>query len=57
VIASSVSGVCNPESAPPTFDYKKRRVSYFGSPDTVMEFTTWNNTYRPLLAGARSHAE
>jgi hypothetical protein len=26
------------------FDYKKRQVSYFGSPDTVMEFTTWKNT-------------
>ncbi len=26
------------------FDYKKRRVAYFGSPDTLMEFTTWKNT-------------
>jgi len=26
------------------FDYKKRQVSYFGSPDTVVEFTAWNNT-------------
>jgi hypothetical protein len=25
-------------------DYKKRRVGYFGSPDTVMEFTTTANT-------------
>lgn len=25
-------------------DYKKRRVTYFGSPDTVMEFTTAPNT-------------
>jgi pimeloyl-ACP methyl ester carboxylesterase/uncharacterized protein YbjT (DUF2867 family) len=25
-------------------DYKKRRVAYFGSPDTVMEFTTWKDT-------------
>ncbi len=26
------------------FDYKKRQVSYFGSPDAPMEFTTWRNT-------------
>lgn len=26
------------------FDYKKRQVGYFGSPDTVMEYTTWQNT-------------
>ncbi|MGB6546201.1 MAG: NmrA family NAD(P)-binding protein [Candidatus Acidiferrales bacterium] len=26
------------------FDYKKRRVTYLGSPDTVMEFTTIANT-------------
>jgi dihydrodipicolinate reductase len=26
------------------FDYKKRRVNYFGSADTVMEFTTTANT-------------
>jgi len=26
------------------FDYNKRQVSYFGSPDNVMEFTTWKNT-------------
>lgn len=25
-------------------DYKKRRVAYFGSPDTTMEFTTWKDT-------------
>lgn len=26
------------------FNYKKRVASYFGSPDTKMEFTTWKNT-------------
>ncbi len=26
------------------FDYKKRQVAYFGSPDTLMEYTTWQNT-------------
>jgi hypothetical protein len=26
------------------FDYKKRQVGYFGSPDAVMEYTTWQNT-------------
>lgn len=26
------------------FDFTKRRVAYFGSPDTVMEFTTWKDT-------------
>lgn len=26
------------------FDYKKHRIIYFGSPDTVMELTTWKNT-------------
>jgi hypothetical protein len=26
------------------FDYKKRRVTYFGSPDTVGQYTTWQNT-------------
>jgi NmrA-like family len=26
------------------FDYKKRRVNYFGSADSPMEFTTWQNT-------------
>jgi NmrA-like family len=26
------------------FDYKKRQVGYFGSPDNLMEFTTWKNT-------------
>lgn len=26
------------------FDYKKRRVNYFGSADAAMEFTTWQNT-------------
>ena len=26
------------------FDFAKRRVTYFGSPDTVMEFTTWKDT-------------
>jgi hypothetical protein len=26
------------------FDYKKCRITYFGSPDTIMEFTTWKNT-------------
>lgn len=26
------------------FDYKKRRVNYFGSADAEMEFTTWGNT-------------
>lgn len=26
------------------FDYKKQRVTYFGSPDTVTEYTTWRNT-------------
>jgi uncharacterized protein YbjT (DUF2867 family) len=25
-------------------DFTKRRVMYFGSPDTVMEFTTWKDT-------------
>gem|GEM_PF-641222 len=25
-------------------DFKKRHVAYFGSPDTVMDFTTWQNT-------------
>jgi hypothetical protein len=25
-------------------DFTKRRVAYFGSPDTVMEFTTWKDT-------------
>jgi hypothetical protein len=25
-------------------DFKKRRVAHFGSPDTVMEFTTWKDT-------------
>jgi len=25
-------------------DYSKRRVTYFGSPTTMMEFTTWENT-------------
>ena len=25
-------------------DFAKRRVTYFGSPDTVMEFTTWKDT-------------
>jgi hypothetical protein len=26
------------------FDYKKHRIIYFGSPDTIMELTTWKNT-------------
>jgi hypothetical protein len=26
------------------FDFKKRQITYFGSPDTIMEFTTWKNT-------------
>lgn len=26
------------------FDYKKQRITYFGSPDTVTEYTTWRNT-------------
>lgn len=26
------------------FDYKKRRITYFGSPDTVAQYTTWKNT-------------
>jgi hypothetical protein len=26
------------------FDYKRRQINYFGSSDTVMEFTTWKNT-------------
>ena len=26
------------------FDFKNRKVSYFGSPNTIMEFTTWKNT-------------
>ena len=26
------------------FDYKKRRVNYFGAADSPMEFTTWQNT-------------
>jgi len=26
------------------FDYKKRIISYIGSPDTIMELTTWKNT-------------
>jgi hypothetical protein len=26
------------------FDYKKCRINYFGSPNTLMEFTTWKNT-------------
>jgi hypothetical protein len=26
------------------FDYKKCRILYFGSPETVMELTTWKNT-------------
>ena len=34
------------------FDYKKRQVSYIGSPDTVMEFTTWKNTAEFTAAAA-----
>jgi uncharacterized protein YbjT (DUF2867 family) len=34
------------------FDYKKRQISYFGSPDTVMEFTTWKNTAEFTAAAA-----
>jgi hypothetical protein len=26
------------------FDFKKRQINYFGSPNTIMEFTTWKNT-------------
>jgi hypothetical protein len=26
------------------FNYKKRTITYFGSSDTIMEFTTWKNT-------------
>ncbi len=26
------------------FDYKKRRINYFGSPETVGQYTTWKNT-------------
>lgn len=34
------------------FDYKKRQVAYFGSPDTVMEYTTWQNTAEFAAAAA-----
>ena len=34
------------------FDYKKRQVGYFGSPDTVMEYTTWQNTAEFAAAAA-----
>lgn len=34
------------------FDYKKRTASYFGSPDTKMEFTTWKNTAQYTAAAA-----
>jgi hypothetical protein len=26
------------------FDYKKRQITYFGSPETVSQYTTWKNT-------------
>ncbi len=34
------------------FDYKKRQVAYFGSPDTLMEYTTWQNTAEFTAAAA-----
>lgn len=34
------------------FDYKKHIASYFGSPDTLMEFTTWKNTAEYTAAAA-----
>ena len=34
------------------FDYKKRQVGYFGSPDTVMEYSTWQNTAEFAAAAA-----
>lgn len=34
------------------FDYKKRQVGYFGSPDTMMEYTTWQNTAEFAAAAA-----
>jgi hypothetical protein len=34
------------------FNYSKRQISYFGSPDTVMEFTTWKNTAEFTVAVA-----
>lgn len=34
------------------FDYKKRRVNYFGSADSPMEFTTWQNTAEFTAAAA-----
>jgi uncharacterized protein YbjT (DUF2867 family) len=33
-------------------DFTKRRVMYFGSPDTVMEFTTWKDTAEYTAAAA-----
>ena len=37
------------------FDFKNRKVSYFGSPDTIMEFTTWKNTAEYTVAVALDH--
>lgn len=34
------------------FDYKKRQVGYFGSPDAMMEYTTWQNTAEFAAAAA-----
>jgi hypothetical protein len=34
------------------FDFKKRQIAYFGSPDTIMEFTTWKNTAEFTAAAA-----
>ena len=38
------------------FDYKKRQVGYFGSPDTMMEYTTWQNTAEFAAAALDSTA-